>query len=396
MTRAQQLLRSLAPSSSSRALSLAAPRAARLPAATIAGSRRGPPLTAPHKLQIRHYATPADKLGRTALHELHVARGGKMVEFGGYSMPLQYSDMSALASHKHVRTEAGLFDVGHMVQHTFRGAGAGDFLQWLTPGSIKALPPFTSTLSILLNEEGGILDDTVITKQADEVYYVVTNAGCREQDLAWFEKKLQEWKSQGKGEVQHEVMNDHGLVALQGPKAAEALAKHTDADLAGLYFGQSVFATVAGVADCHIARGGYTGEDGFEISIPGAEVTVKVTEALLSTDPVKPAGLAARDSLRLEAGMCLYGHDLDTSVSPIEGALAWCVSKDRRAAADFLGAERVLREIKEGPPRRRVGFLVEGPPAREGSPIHSEDGSEVIGEYSMGLHLLATQAQQTG
>lgn len=165
-----------------------------------------------------------------------------------------------------------------------------------------------------------------------------------------------------------------------GPKAAEVLSKHTDADLTSLFFGRSVFATVAGVENCHIARGGYTGEDGFEISIPSGEATVRVTEALTNTAPTQLAGLAARDSLRLEAGMCLYGHDLDTSVSPVEGALAWCVGKDRRAAADFLGASRVLKELKEAPPRRRVGLFVEGPPAREGAQIYDEQGKEVIGE----------------
>ncbi|KAK0537448.1 Aminomethyltransferase, mitochondrial [Tilletia horrida] len=338
---------------------------------------------------LRDGAAAGGGLSRTGLYALHKKLGAKLVPFGGYEMPLTYAGTGQVASHHHVRNECGLFDVGHMVQHFFSGPGAQAFLQKLTPSSLSSLAPFTSTLSVLLNAQGGILDDTVVTKHADDRFYVVTNAGRRTEDLAWFESQLAEWSKNeagSKGEVKHEVLDGWGLVALQGPKAADVLGKLLDGsvDLKALTFGKSAYGKLKGV-ECHIARGGYTGEDGFEISIP-PEHTESITEALLAIEPTQPAGLAARDSLRLEAGMCLYGHDLDESVSPVEGALAWVVGKDRRASGDFLGAERVLKELKEGPPRRRVGLLIEaGPSAREGSAVLAEDGQTPIGVVTSGI-----------
>jgi aminomethyltransferase len=254
--------------------------------------------------------------------------GGKVVPFGGYSMPLSYSSLGQVASHHHTRNSASLFDVSHMVQHHFEGPGAGGFLEWLTPTSVKKLGDHQGSLSLLLNFGGGILDDLIITRINDAKYYVVTNAGRRSEDLAWIAERLAEWREQGKGEVKHTVLEDQGLIALQGPKAAEALAKHTDVDLSKLTFGKSVYATVAGAPDCHIVRGGYTGEDGFEISV-SPEQTEQVSEALLAEEAVELAGLAARDSLRLEAGMCLYGNDLDETVGPAEGGLTWVVGEYR-------------------------------------------------------------------
>ncbi|PWO00235.1 glycine cleavage system T protein [Tilletiopsis washingtonensis] len=317
---------------------------------------------------------------RTGLYDFHRKHGAKLVPFAGYDMPLSYGDVGQMASHKHVRTAAGLFDVGHMVQHLFTGAGAGAFLESLVPTSISKLEPYSSSLSVLLNAQGGIVDDTVITKHSDERYYVVTNAGRRTEDLKLFADALKAWQG---AKLEHEVLENWGLVALQGPKSQDVLASLTKADLAALTFGKSTYADVAGV-ECHIARGGYTGEDGFEISIPPAE-TERVTQALLDVQPTQLAGLAARDSLRLEAGMCLYGHDLNESVSPVEGALAWVVSKDRREKADFPGAERILRELKEGPPRRRVGLVVEGAPAREGATIYASDERTAVGVVTSGI-----------
>ncbi|WFD33098.1 aminomethyltransferase [Malassezia sp. CBS 17886] len=330
---------------------------------------------------------------RTGLYDFHVRHGAKLVPFGGYAMPLAYDDVGQVASHKHVREHAGLFDVGHMVQHMFEGAGALAFLQWVTPASLAPLAPFSSTLSVLLSAEGGILDDLIITKHADDSFYVVTNAGCRDADLAWFEARLAEWNAaHPDAPVEHRVMDAQGLIALQGPSAAAVLAKLVppDFDLNTLTFGKSAFVPLAllpGGSDrveCHVARGGYTGEDGFEISIP-PPATEAIAAALLHDAEVELAGLAARDSLRLEAGMCLYGHDLDASMSPVEGALAWTVGKDRRAAGGFIGAERVLRELKEGPPRRRVGLLVSGAPAREGARLFADDGTTEIGRVTSGI-----------
>ncbi|KAL7412950.1 hypothetical protein BDY24DRAFT_352301 [Mrakia frigida] len=311
-----------------------------------------------------------------------------MVPFAGFSMPLSYSsDGGQIASHNHVRTQAGLFDVSHMVQSFFRGPSATAFLSSLVPSSLESLPEWHSTLSVLLNEEGGIIDDTILTKHSEGEWYVVTNAGRREEDLAWFGKKLEEWNAkEGKeqrGKVVMEVLEGWGLIALQGPKAVEVLQQHTSHDLSTLYFGQSAYMDVKGV-NCHVARGGYTGEDGFEISIPPAN-TVDITALLAATEPVQLTGLGPRDSLRLEAGMCLYGHDLDESVSPVEAGLSWVIGKDRRAAADFLGSSRILKELASGPARRRVGFLITGAPAREGAEIYARGGKEVIGKITSGI-----------
>ncbi|THH16851.1 hypothetical protein EW146_g3852 [Bondarzewia mesenterica] len=272
-----------------------------------------------------------------------------------------------------------------MVQSNFRGATATAFLEWLTPSSLTSLSSYSSTLSVLLNEKGGIIDDTIITKHAEDAYYVVTNAGRRERDLAWFKQKLEEWNASERaagGKVEHEVLEKWGLLALQGPHAAEYLQGLTSFDLQGLTFGKSAFVPIEGF-HLHVARGGYTGEDGFEISVPPAQ-TMEVAE-LLSKSSVWLTGLGARDSLRLEAGMCLYGHDLDEDTTPVEAALSWVIGKDRREAADFIGAEGVLKHLKDGPPRRRVGLIIDGAPAREGAKILTPTDSEVIGQVTSGI-----------
>ncbi|KAH7903994.1 hypothetical protein BJ138DRAFT_1131155 [Hygrophoropsis aurantiaca] len=337
-------------------------------------------------IRFRSFATTNEELRKTGLYDFHVQNGAKMVPFAGYSMPLSYGSVGQVASHNHVRTSAGLFDVGHMVQSNFRGATATAFLEWLTPSSLTTLSPYTSTLSVLLNEKGGIIDDTVITKHSDGAYYVVTNAGRRERDLSWFGAKLAEWNSSERasaGKVEHEVLEGWGLVALQGPEAASYLQSLTSYDLRGLTFGRSAFVPLEGGFNLHVARGGYTGEDGFEISIPPSQ-TLEVTQ-ILSKAPVQLTGLGARDSLRLEAGMCLYGHDLDEDTSPIEAGLTWVIGKERRETGDFIGAEEVLRQLKEGPTRRRVGLIVEGPPAREGAQIYAPSQNEVIGAVTSGI-----------
>ncbi|KAI0057354.1 glycine cleavage system T protein [Artomyces pyxidatus] len=327
----------------------------------------------------------SEQLSKTGLYDFHVEQGAKMVPFAGYSMPLSYGDVGQAASHNHVRTSAGLFDVGHMVQSNFRGKTATQFLQWLTPSSLSSLNYYTSTLSVLLNESGGIIDDTVITKHADDAFYVVTNAGRRAEDLAWFAQKLEEWNSSDRasqGKVEHEVLEGWGLLALQGPESANYLQALTSYDLRALTFGKSAFVPLEGF-NLHVARGGYTGEDGFEISIPPAH-TVQVAH-LLSKSPVQLTGLGARDSLRLEAGMCLYGNDLDESTTPVEAGLSWVIGKDRRETADFIGAEFVLKQLMDGPPRRRVGLIVEGAPARQGAKIVAPATSEAIGSVTSGI-----------
>lgn len=324
-----------------------------------------------------------------------------MVPFGGFHMPVQYSSLSVSESHHFTRSHASLFDVSHMVQHRLSGPGVNAFLERITPASISGMGVHRSGLSTLLwPVTGGIVDDTIITRLGPELFYVVTNAGCREKDLPYFEEQLKEFKNEGGADVQWEVLEDWGLVALQGPLSEGILSKilvePEEANLRELYFGHSKFVKVQlqGMeisSPLLVSRGGYTGEDGFEISIPPEEA-VAVTEALLqSATPTKLqlAGLGARDSLRLEAGMCLYGHDLDDTTTPVEAALSWVIGKDRRTSGGFHGSDVILRQLTpkskggSGVERRRVGLIVEGAPAREGAEIVDEKG-EKIGNITSG------------
>ncbi|KAI0383911.1 glycine cleavage system T protein [Hypomontagnella monticulosa] len=351
---------------------------------------------------IRTYASAPETgpLNKTPLYDLHVAHGAKMVPFGGFHMPVQYSDQSVSASHHFTRSHASLFDVGHMVQHRFEGPGAAAFLQRITPAGLGGLELNSSTLSALLwPGTGGIVDDTIITKLGEASFYVVTNAACRDKDLAYLSEQLEQWSKEGQAAVDHKVLEGQGLVALQGPLSEklleQILASPKEVDLHNLYFGNCRYVTVkladgTEVPDILVSRGGYTGEDGFEISIPPAS-TVAVTEALLQAagpEQLRLAGLGARDSLRLEAGMCLYGHDLDDTTTPVEGALSWIVGKDRRSETDpvkgaFHGASVILAQLKPkskggaGVERRRIGLVVEGAPAREGAEIVDAEGNKI-------------------
>ncbi|CAL1713921.1 unnamed protein product [Somion occarium] len=338
-------------------------------------------------LRLRSLATAASgELKKTGLYDFHVENGAKMVPFAGYSMPLSYGNTGVVASHHHIRNSVGLFDVGHMVQSNFLGPTATEFLEWLTPSSLSSLSPYTSTLSVLLNERGGIIDDTIVTKHSDDAFYVVTNAGRRDRDLAWFKEKLEEWnaseKAKAEGKVEHEILEGWGLLALQGPEAASYLQALTSFDLTELTFGKSAFVPIEGF-NLHVARGGYTGEDGFEISIPPSQ-TVDVAK-LLTKPPVQLTGLGARDSLRLEAGMCLYGEDLDEDTTPVEAGLTWVIGKNRRELGEFIGAEGVRKHLKEGPPRRRIGLFVEGAPARHGHKIVEPTEKKQIGTVTSGI-----------
>ncbi|KAI0164818.1 hypothetical protein GGR57DRAFT_212922 [Xylariaceae sp. FL1272] len=348
-------------------------------------------LTSTFQIQNRRtYASSSEgRLNRTSLYDLHLEHGAKMVPFGGFDMPVQYSGLSVSASHHFTREKASLFDVGHMVQHMFSGPGATEFLESITPSSLSTLPTHHSTLSALLwPETGGIVDDTVITRLSPLLFYVVTNAACREKDLKYLSEQLAAWNGR---EVNHEVQDGWGLIALQGPLSAEILesilVSPEDVNLKELYFGQSRFANVkGGQHKVLISRGGYTGEDGFEISISPQD-TVSVTQTLLETagpEKVQLAGLGARDSLRLEAGMCLYGHDLDDTTTPVEGGLSWIVGKDRRTGpTKFHGSDVILAQLTPkskggaGVSRRRIGLIVEGAPAREGAEIIDESGENV-------------------
>jgi len=274
------------------------------------------------------------------------------------------------------------------VQHEFSGPGAEAFLQRLTPSSLSTLPENNSTLSTLLHPNGGIVDDTVITRLPGK-FYVVTNAGCREKDIAYLTKELDAWKTEfPEQSVDWLIKDGQGLVAVQGPLAAtileRVLSDKSAATLSSLYFGQCMTATIKGTdAEVLVSRGGYTGEDGFEISIP-PYATEAITQFMLDSakDELRLAGLGARDTLRLEAGMCLYGHDLDDSTTPVEAGLSWIIGKDRRASGGFYGDSTILKQLKKkseggGVTRRRVGLIIEGAPAREGAEIVNSTGKKI-------------------
>ena len=334
-------------------------------------------------------------LRQTPLHDLHVALGAKMVPFAGYWMPLQYQGI--LAEHGHVRTAAGLFDVSHMGQITLTGVGADEALERLLPGDIQGLAPGRLRYSLLTNDAGGILDDLMVTRRADDLLLVV-NAACKHQDLAHLQRHL---SPSGVTVTAHFA---RALLALQGPQAAAALAALAP-EVAALGFMQAGAFSLAGRL-AWISRSGYTGEDGFEIGLDPADAAA-VTQALLAQPAVKPIGLGARDSLRLEAGLCLYGHDIDQTTTPVEAALEFALSKRRRAQGGFMGADAILPQLETPPPRRRVGLALEGrQPAREGAEIIDDSGG-IIGRVTSGgfapslgrpiaIGYVATRLAQTG
>jgi aminomethyltransferase len=311
-------------------------------------------------------------LKHTPLYELHGARGARMVAFAGYEMPVQYPT-GIIAEHLHTRAQAGLFDVSHMGQIRLHGAAAARALEALVPGDLQALAPGRMRYTLLLNETGGILDDLMATRLDDGLMLVV-NAARKDADFAHLAAQLDR-------AVTIEPRFDRALLALQGPAAAAVLARHV-AGISDMPFMSAAEASLAG-AQAFVTRSGYTGEDGFEISLAAGD-TVAVAERLLAEPEVSPVGLGARDTLRLEAGLCLYGHDIDETTTPIEAGLAWTVGKRRRDEGGFAGAATVLRQLAEGPHRRRVGILPDGrAPAREGAAIVDSTGS-AIGRVTSG------------
>ncbi|KAF6313014.1 hypothetical protein mRhiFer1_008552 [Rhinolophus ferrumequinum] len=260
-----------------------------------------------------------DVLRRTPLYDFHLAHGGKMVAFAGWSLPVQYQD-SHVDSHLRTRRHCSLFDVSHMLQTKIHGCDRVKLMESLVVGDIAELRPNQGTLSLFTNEAGGILDDLIVTNTSEGHLYVVSNAGCWDKDLALMQDKVRELQNMG-SDVGLEVV-DNALLALQGPTAAQVLQDGVADDLRKLPFMTSAVMEVFGVSGCRVTRCGYTGEDGVEISVPAAEA-VRLAKALLENPEVKLAGLAARDSLRLEAGLCLYGNDIDEHTTPVEGSLSW-------------------------------------------------------------------------
>jgi len=309
-------------------------------------------------------------IGTLPLDAWHRAKGARMVEFAGYWMPIQYEGI--LTEHLWTRANAGLFDVSHMGQLRLSGDGAAEALETLVPGDIMALKPGRMRYSLLLAEDGGILDDLMITGGDDELYMVV-NGAVKWDDIAHLREHLPD-------EISLNHMDEQALLALQGPQAAAALERLVPG-VGALVFMQADSFDWNGVP-LGISRSGYTGEDGFEISVPAAHVTA-LADALCAMQEVKPIGLGARDSLRLEAGLPLYGHDLDPLIDPVEGDLGFAISKRRREQGGFPGASRILGHLADGAPRKRVGLLVDGKvPVREGAKLF--DGNTEIGVVTSG------------
>lgn len=321
-----------------------------------------------------------DTLRKTPLHAIHEEMGGKMVPFAGYEMPVQFEGVKP--EHLWTREHAGLFDVSHMgpcflyLKEGLGEPGAHEkisaLIERLVPSAISTLKPGQGRLTVLLNDEGGILDDLIITRMPDEnlagMLYIVVNGAVKQEDWALIREKLGD-------EAELQTADDRILVALQGPEAEAVLSPHFP-EASELSFMRCAHVQKDGERYM-VSRCGYTGEDGFELLLPANETGLSYVRGLLADERVKPIGLGARDSLRLEAGLCLYGHDMDASRTPVEADLQWVIQKSRRERADFSGADRILKQIADGPAEKRVGILpLERAPAREGTEIHV-DGEKV-------------------
>jgi aminomethyltransferase len=325
------------------------------------------------------HPAPPEALFKTPLHDLHLELGARMVPFAGYSMPVQYP-AGLMAEHLNTRAAAGLFDVSHMGQLRLQGPGAAAAFETLVPVDVVDLPVGKQRYGLLLNDDGGTLDDLMFFNRGDDLF-VIVNGACKVADMAHIEQKIG---------MQCDVipMPEMALLALQGPQAVTALSRLAPG-VEKLVFMTGGRFSVAG-CDCFLTRSGYTGEDGFEISVPASQAET-LARALLAQPEVKPVGLGARNSLRLEAGLCLYGNDIDTTTTPVEGNLNWAIQKVRRTggarAGGFPGAEKILAQLADPSllTRKRVGLLaLERIPVRDHTALHSQDGA-LIGEVTSGL-----------
>lgn len=295
------------------------------------------------------------ELKHTPLYNLHLGLGAKMTAFAGYAMPVHFRT-GIIYEHLHCRKHAGLFDISHMGQCRIQGDKAAGELEKLTPGGIADLACGAQKYTVLTNNDGGVIDDIIVTRTESGVSLIV-NAGCKDKDFAYLRQQLT-------GHCEFNTCQDLALLALQGPGAAAIIEKFS-ADAAKLSFMHACATQIGNIA-CNISRSGYCGEDGFEISLHGGDAE-RLATMLLAEENVEPIGLGARDTLRLEAGLCLYGHELGETITPVEAGLSWLLKKGHR---DFPGAEKILAQRRDGPERLRVGLLVEGKiPVREGCAI---------------------------
>lgn len=312
-----------------------------------------------------------ETLKSTPLHELHLAHKARMVPFAGYDMPVNYVP-GIIKEHLHCRAAAGLFDVSHMGQITVRGSDIAVHLEKEIPVDLVGLAPGRQKYGMLLNSEGGILDDLMVMHCGEE-WTLVVNAACKDDDLTLLKKRLGD-------HLQFELLEDRALLAVQGPRAVDALARLTDHPLSDMVFMDVAEFAINGV-QCIASRSGYTGEDGFEISI-AADQAMVIAEALLADDSVELVGLGARDSLRMEAGLCLYGQDMSPSITPLEAGLGWAISRPRRSGGDrpggFPGDNIILAQLENGAATTLCGLLPQGKaPMRPGTKLFDADGAEV-------------------
>lgn len=315
-------------------------------------------------------ATSSSPLQQTPLHDLHLALGARMVPFAGYAMPVQYP-AGIIAEHRQCRGSAALFDVSHMGQLRLVGPDAAAALETLVPQDMVGLGVLKQRYAFFTNDQGGLLDDLMVTRRPDDLF-VVVNAGCKDADTRHLIERIG-------ARCEVVPMPDHALLALQGPKAVTALAR-LNAGVAALTFMSGGAFTLAG-ADCFVTRSGYTGEDGFEISVPAGQA-IALARALLAEPEVAPAGLGARDTLRLEAGLCLYGNDIHELTTPVEAGLTWAIQKVRRPGGDrangYPGADVIGAQLGQGAATKRVGLSgLERTPVREGTALVDAHGVSV-------------------
>jgi len=308
----------------------------------------------------------------TALHSIHKELGAKMGEFAGYDMPLFYKE-GVMEEHKWTRSKAGIFDVSHMGQVIIEGPGVAEYLETITPSAFQNKDIGRAQYTALTNEEGGIIDDLIITRLDENKFFAVINAGCKEKDIAWMKKHLP-------ASLNFHTMENHALIAIQGNWAERVVHEAFDFDTTELPYMHLAKAQTQYGIPVFISRVGYTGEDGFEISVPNDQAA-EIWELFHGHAEVKPVGLAARDSLRLEMGYALYGHDIDDTTSPVEADMTWVIRKNN---LNCIGSERILEELENGPAKKRVGVkLTDKGVAREGAEILN-DKEEVIGKLTSG------------
>ncbi|XP_058454618.1 uncharacterized protein LOC131432397 [Malaya genurostris] len=339
------------------------------------------------RLVAQRAASTEREPSKTALYEFHQKHGGKLVDFADYWLPVQYSDQSIIKSHQYTRECGSIFDVSHMQQTYLRGKDVISCFESVCTADIKGLKNGTGTLTVFPNSKGGILDDLIVNRVSDDTLYVVSNASRKQTDMAVINDAVAVFKANKKDvSVEFLPSDEQSLLAVQGPAAVAAVQKLCTTDLSRLFFMNTISDTIAGVEKCRITRCGYTGEDGLEISIPSARA-VEIASALLDSKvgKLKLAGLGARDSLRIEAGLCLYGNDIDETTTPVEAGLLWLVAKQRRVEKNFPGSDVILNQIKNGVTRRRVGFLMTSgsAPARQHVEIYDNEQHK-IGEITSG------------